>query len=87
MIYLKINKIKYIGEDIYAKESSIFFGKKLLTKNKIYNLAFIWTGTFLNDHWVFYIFDDLDDGDYRGYELHKDDIMDLRELNLSILGI
>jgi hypothetical protein len=84
---LKIKKIKYIGEDMYGK-NEFFIGKKLLTKNKIYDLSSEWeVGTFLNDHWVFYIIDDLGDGDSRGYELHKSDIADIRELNLSILEI
>jgi hypothetical protein len=85
MISLKTNKIKYIGDDMYGKN---LFGKKLLTKNKIYNLSSEWkVDMFINDHWVFYIYDDLNDGDSRGYELHKNDITDLREMNLSILGI
>ena len=84
---LKVNKIKYLGEDMYGK--NLFpKGKKLLTKDKIYNLSIEWeVDMFINDHWVFYIHDDLNDGDSRGYELHKNDIAPIREFNLSILGI
>ena len=51
---------------MYGK-NDFFIGKKLLTKNKVYDLSIEWeVGTFLNDHWVFYIIDDLGDGGSRG---------------------
>lgn len=84
---MKIKKIKYIGEDMYGK-NDFFKGKKLLTQGKIYDLQFEWeVETFLNDHWVFYIIDDLNDGESRGYELHRSDVADMRELNLSLLDV
>jgi len=83
---VKIYKIKYIGEDIYGNYNSSFLGKKLLTKGKIYELQIEWDlGMFINNHWIFYIFDDINDGTSRGYELNKNDIVTLRELNLNIL--
>jgi len=92
---MNINKIKYIGEDVYGKKSDFkvskkykFEGKKLLTKNKVYELSQEWkVGMFINDHWVFYIYDDLEDGESRGHELHRNEVADIRELNLSILDI
>ena len=84
---MKIKKIKYIGEDMYGK-NDFFKGKKLLTKDKVYDLHFAWeVGDFYNDHYVFYIYDDLEDGDNRGYELHRGDVADIRELNLSLLDV
>ena len=95
---MKTNKIKYIGDDVYGQKSDIRLdkhehynnleGKKLLTKNKIYNLSIEWeVDMFINDHWVFYIYDDLEDGESRGHEIHISEIAHIRELNLSILGI
>ena len=84
---MKIKKIKYIGEDIWGK-NEYFQGKKLLTHGKIYDLQFEWeVGDFYNDYNVFYIYDDLDDGESRGHELHRSDLADIRELNLSLLKI
>ena len=101
---MKTNKIKYIGDDVYGQKSDIRLafdyvknkhnhyneleGKKLLTKNKIYDLSVEWdVDMFINDHWVFYVYDDLEDGESRGHELHRSEVAHIRELNLSILGI
>ena len=95
---MKTNKIKYIGDDVYGQKSDIRLdkhehynnleGKKLLTKNKIYNLSIEWeVDMFINDHWVFYIYDDLEDGESRGHEIDRSEIAHIRELNLSILDI
>lgn len=79
-----MNSIQYIGEDVYGQNS--FTGKKLLTKNKRYKLAFKWDGqSSLNGYWIFYIFDDLNDNDFRGYEVKITDIQPLRDSNLSML--
>ena len=76
-----MNNIQYIGEDVYSS-----IGKRLLTKNKNYRLGFKWDGqSNLNGHWIFYIFDDLNDNDFRGYEVKITDIQPLRDSNLSIL--
>jgi hypothetical protein len=84
---MKIKKIKYIGEDMYGK-NNFFQGKKLLTNGKIYDLHFEWeVGDFYNDYNVFYIYDNLEDGDNRGYELHRSDVADIRDLNLSLLDL
>ena len=84
---MKIKKIKYIGEDVWG-QNEYFMGKKLLTHGKIYDLQFEWeVGDFYNDYNVFYIYDDLDDGESRGHELHRSEVADIRELNLSLLKI
>ncbi len=65
-----------------------FQGKKLLTHCKIYDLQFEWeVGDFYNDYNVFYIYDDLEDGESRGHELHRSEVANIRELNLSLLKI
>lgn len=74
--------IFYIGEDIIApKDHSIkrYRGKQLLKNNKIYKLKYDWDGkTNINGFWIFYIYDDLCDGEYRGYEIKISDVSTIR---------
>ncbi len=70
----------------YNDESMVIDGVEHLTKGKVYKLSSKWpTGLNINDHWVFYIYDNIEDGDFRGYEIPIKHIEPLRDVNLDIL--
>ena len=66
----------------------VFSEKTFLTKNKAYKLEKEWEfGTQINGYWVFYIYDDLEDGTARGFEIEIKDIELIRNHNIdSILN-
>lgn len=86
---MKVSYIKYIGPDIILdKNHSIekYRGKKVLSNNKIYKLNFDWDTTHeLNNFWTFYIYDDLNDGESRGYEIKITDIETIRNHNIDYI--
>ena len=86
-----MKSIRYIGPDIViSKEHSItqWRGKTALKSGKIYELEYDWNGIMnLNNHWTFYIFDDLNEFETirqgRGYEINISNIQTIREYNLE----
>jgi hypothetical protein len=87
--------VRYVGPDIViSKDHSIsrWRGKTALKSGKIYELEYDWDGIKnLNNHWVFYIFDDLNANEFgsediaqgRGYEINISNIQTIREYNLE----
>jgi len=80
--------IYYTGTDvIIKKDHSInkWRNKIVIKQNKLYKLAFDWRGESFNGYWTFYLYDELGDGEYRGYELKVKNVKTLREYNLEKL--
>lgn len=86
---MKVKYINYIGPDIILEEDHIierYRGKKVLSNNKIYKLGFDWdTIQNFNNFWTFYIYDDLCDGEYRGYEININHIETIRNHNIDYI--
>ena len=79
-----INKIKYVGNSVYA-DNDPYKGRELISQNKVYNLGIGWNGSDINGHWIFYLYDNLNDDEMRGYEINVKDVKDLRTSNLNII--
>lgn len=89
---MKTNYIKYIGKDVKTIDCNnpikrlCDLSPTFLTKNKIYKLAIAWEVNMeINGHWIFYIYDDINDGESRGFEIKISDIETIREHNLNII--
>lgn len=86
---MKVNYIKYIGPDIIFEKDHIverYRGKKVLSNNKIYELSIEWkTSNQINNHWIFYIYDDLCDGESRGYDINIRHIETIRNHNIDYI--
>lgn len=77
-------EVLYIGENVnISKKNSIPYlsGKRALTKNTKYKLQFPLTEkTAINGWCVLYFYDDINDGQSRGYEVRVEDIKPINEV-------